>query len=158
MPIRTGFGLDVHQLKEGLALIIGTVKIPYHKGCLAHSDGDVLIHAICDSLLGAAGLRDIGTYFPDTDLKYKGIASSELLIKVREMIEKAGYRIVNIDSTIVLQKPKISPFIEEMIIALAEILKITDEQVSVKATTSEYLGFEGREEGISAYAVCLIEK
>ncbi len=155
--MRIGFGMDVHRLEAGLPLIIGSVTIPNDKGCLAHSDGDVLIHAVCDALLGAAAMSDIGYHFPDNDQKYKGIRSTILLEKVKDMISAAGFRIVNIDTTIVLQKPKISPFIEEMIMRLTDILGIESKSLSVKATTSEKLGYEGREEGVTAYAVCILE-
>lgn len=155
--MRIGFGMDVHRLEAGLPLIIGSVKIPNDKGCLAHSDGDILIHAICDALLGAASLRDIGYHFPDNDEKYKGIRSKVLLEKVRDMIFAAGYRIINVDTTIVMQKPKISPYIEEMIKELSIILGIEPGVLSIKATTSEKLGYEGREEGVTAYAVCLLD-
>jgi 2-C-methyl-D-erythritol 2,4-cyclodiphosphate synthase len=154
--VRIGFGIDIHKLEEGLPLVLGTVRIPHHKGCLAHSDGDVLVHAICDALLGAAGLEDIGHQFPDSDPAYKGINSSILLDKVVKKLEDHNYTIINIDTTVVLQTPKISPYIAKMKTGLAGILKIEPTQVSVKATTSEHLGFEGKEEGISAYAICLI--
>ena len=155
--MRIGFGIDVHKLETGLPLILGNIHVPHDKGCVAHSDGDVLIHAICDALLGAAGLRDIGFHFPDNDQQFKGIQSSILLTNVHKMLIDAGYYIINIDSTVVLQKPKISPYIEQMTIRISEILNIEPTQVSVKATTSENLGYEGREEGVSAYAVCLLD-
>jgi 2-C-methyl-D-erythritol 2,4-cyclodiphosphate synthase len=156
--VRIGFGIDIHKLEDGLPLVLGTVNIPHHKGCLAHSDGDVLIHAICDALLGAADMGDIGQHFPDTDPAYKGISSSKLLEKVRNKLEDQHYSIINIDTTIVLENPKISPHITAMKKGLSEILKIPSSLISVKATTSEHLGFEGRQEGVSAYAVCLIMK
>ena len=158
MQFRIGFGYDVHKLETGRELILGTVAIKHHKGSVAHSDGDVLLHAICDALLGAAALRDIGFHFPDTDARYKGISSSILLSKVHDKIVENGYSISNIDSTIALQTPKISSYIPEMQEKIAEILHLSPNQVSVKATTTEKLGFEGREEGISANAVALIFK
>ena len=158
MQFRIGFGYDVHKLETGRELILGTVAIKHHKGSVAHSDGDVLLHAICDALLGAAALRDIGFHFPDTDARYKGISSSILLSKAHDKIVENGYSISNIDSTIALQTPKISSYIPEMQEKIAKILHLSPNQVSVKATTTEKLGFEGREEGISANAVALIFK
>lgn len=158
MQFRIGFGYDVHKFETGRELILGTVIIKHHKGSVAHSDGDVLLHAICDALLGAAALRDIGYHFPDNDAKYKGISSSILLSKVHDKIVENGYSISNIDSTIALQTPKISSYIPQMQEKIAEILHLSPNQVSVKATTTEKLGFEGREEGISANAVALIFK
>ena len=155
--MRIGFGFDVHKFEDGIPFILGGVKINYHKGCLAHSDGDVLIHAICDALLGAANLRDIGYHFPDIDDKYKGIDSGLLLKKVNQLIRDKGYKISNIDSTVVLQKPKISSYIEEVKINISKILEIPHDKVSVKATSTEKLGFEGREEGVSAYAIVLLK-
>ena len=154
---RIGQGFDVHALVDGRQLILGGVEIPYPKGLLGHSDADVLIHAICDALLGAAALGDIGKHFPDTDPNYKGIDSKILLTETARLITKAGYKIMNIDSTIALQAPKIAPYIEQMRITLSSLLEIETGQVSVKATTTEKLGFEGREEGVSAYAVVLLE-
>ena len=153
---RIGHGYDVHRLDEKRELFLGGVKIPASKGCVAHSDGDVLIHAICDALLGAANLGDIGKHFPDNDPQYKNISSTILLEKVLEILKYNKFKINNIDSTICLQKPKIAPFIENIQSNLSYILKI--ETVSVKATTTEKLGFVGREEGIAAYAVALIRK
>lgn len=153
---RIGHGYDVHRLDEKRELILGGVKIPAPKGCVAHSDGDVLIHAICDALLGAANLGDIGKHFPDDDPQYKDISSTILLNKVTEILKDKKFKINNIDSTICLQKPKIAPFIESIQSNLAHILKT--ESVSVKATTTEKLGFIGKEEGIAAYAVALIHK
>ncbi|MEA3496228.1 MAG: 2-C-methyl-D-erythritol 2,4-cyclodiphosphate synthase [Bacteroidota bacterium] len=153
---RIGFGYDVHKLEKGLDLIIGSVKIKHSKGCIAHSDGDVLIHAICDALLGASDLNDIGFHFPDTDEKYKNIESSYLLKKTVELIRNKGFEISNIDSTIVLQKPRIRDYIWQMKEKLATTMNINEGQISIKATTSEKLGFEGREEGVSAHAVVLI--
>ena len=155
---RIGIGYDVHKLKDDLDLFLGGIQIPYNMGCVAHSDGDVLIHAICDALLGAANLRDIGCHFPDNDPKYKGIDSKKLLKETYRLVKEKGYVIGNIDSVISLQKPKIKPFIPEMQKTLASVLEIDESQVSVKATTTEGLGFEGREEGISAQAVALIRR
>lgn len=156
--IRVGFGYDVHPLKEGLDLWLGGIKIPSEKGAVGHSDADVLIHAICDALLGAANLRDIGYHFPDTSSEFKNIDSKILLRKVIDLLKQKGFSPGNIDSTICLQKPKISAFIPEMQKTLAKTMGIPEENISIKATTTEKLGFIGREEGISAYAVCLIEK
>lgn len=156
--MRIGIGYDVHQLIEGRKLILGGVEIPYTKGLLGHSDADVLIHAIIDSLLGAAALGDIGRYFPDTDPKYSGISSILLLSEVAAILLKEGFKIVNIDSTIIAQRPKLSPFIAEMTNNLAAALNISQNKVSVKATTEEGLGFSGRGEGISAQGVALIEE
>jgi 2-C-methyl-D-erythritol 2,4-cyclodiphosphate synthase len=156
--MRIGTGYDVHRLVEGRKLILGGVEIHYDKGLLGHSDADVLIHAIIDSLLGAAALGDIGKYFPDTDPKYSGISSIILLEKVGQLLLKEGFRIGNIDSTIIAQKPKLAPFIKQMINNLAEALNISENKVSVKATTEEGLGFSGRGEGIAAQSVVLIEE
>jgi len=158
MKIRTGIGYDVHKLVEGKTLTIGGIEIPHTKGSLGHSDGDVLIHAICDALLGATNLRDIGFHFPDTSAKYKGIDSKILLTDVIKLIKEKGYTISNIDSTIVLEKPKVKDFIPKMKEALAKTMEIPLDDVSVKATTTEKLGFTGREEGIAAYASVLIIK
>jgi 2-C-methyl-D-erythritol 2,4-cyclodiphosphate synthase len=158
MNIRVGFGYDVHQLAEGESLILGGVSVPHTKGTIAHSDGDVLIHAICDALLGAANLRDIGNQFPDTKQEFKNIDSKILLTRTLQLIENKGYKVGNIDSVLALQKPKIKDFITKMQKILAEILKITIDDISIKATTTETLGFEGREEGVSAYATVLIYK
>ena len=156
MKIRTGFGYDVHRIQEGEELYLGGIKIPHTKGSVGHSDGDILIHAICDALLGAANMRDIGFHFPDTDMQYKGIDSKILLKKTVEIIKTKGYEISNIDTTLALQKPKIKPFIPEMQKILAQTMQIDIDDISIKATTTEKLGFEGREEGISAYANVLI--
>ncbi len=145
-------------LENGLNLWLGGVIIPSEKGCVAHSDGDVLLHAICDALLGAAGLRDIGFYFPDTDNEYKNIDSKILLKKSCDLITEKGYKIINIDSTVCLEKPKISPYINEMRTAISSVTKTEPENISIKATTTEKLGFTGREEGIVALAVVLISK
>ncbi len=155
---RIGFGYDVHQLSQGRKLILGGIHIPSEKGAIAHSDGDVLIHAICDALLGAACLGDIGIHFPDTSLQFKDIDSKLLLQQVIELITAEGFNIVNIDSTISLQRPKLKDYIPEMQRALAPILNINSNSISIKATTTEKLGFIGREEGISAHAIVLIEK
>ena len=154
--MRIGFGYDVHRFADGRDLWLGGIKIPHHKGLDGHSDADVLIHAICDALLGAAAMGDIGRHFPDTDASFKGIDSKILLSKTAELLNKAGYRIENIDSTIAAQAPKIAPYIETIRTTLSDLLGIEPGQVSVKATTTEKLGFEGREEGISAYAIVLI--
>ena len=152
--MRVGMGYDVHKLVEGRDLIMGGVKIDYEKGLLGHSDADVLLHAISDALLGAAALGDIGKHFPDTDEKYKGISSIKLLEHVGNLIEEKGYVVGNIDATIIAQKPKLRPFIEEMEQNIAKVLKISIEQVNVKATTEEGLGFTGTQEGISSQAIC----
>jgi 2-C-methyl-D-erythritol 2,4-cyclodiphosphate synthase len=158
MKIKVGFGYDVHVLKEGEELVLGGVNIEHTKGTIAHSDGDVLIHSICDALLGAANLRDIGYHFPDTDEKFENIDSTVLLSKVEELLSNKGFSIGNIDTTIVAEQPKINPHISKMQDALSSILKIDQSDISIKATTNERMGFEGREEGISVYAVALIEK
>ncbi len=158
MDIRVGIGYDVHQLAEDRELWIGGVHIPHHKGSLGHSDGDVLIHVLCDALLGAANMRDIGFHFPDSDPKYKGIDSKLLLKEVVVLLAQSGWSIGNIDSTVCMQQPKLSPHIPEMKRVLAETMKIDPDAVSIKATTTEKLGFVGREEGVSAYAVVLIRK
>ena len=156
MNFRIGFGYDVHRLQEGLPLWLGGVNIEHHAGALGHSDADVLLHAICDALLGAAALGDIGEHFPDTDPAYKGISSSILLQETIQLIRSKGYEIGNIDTTVCLQTPKIKPYIPEMRKQIAQVLNVNEEVISVKATTEERLGFTGREEGISAYAVALI--
>jgi len=158
MNIRIGQGIDFHRLEKGLDLWLGGIKIPSEKGCVAHSDGDVLIHAICDALLGAAGLRDIGYYFPDSDNKYKNIDSKILLKETFDLISQKGYVINNIDSTICLEKPKISSFIQEMKKVISAIVETNPENVAVKATTTEKMGFIGKEEGIVALAVVLLSK
>ncbi|MEN6350591.1 MAG: 2-C-methyl-D-erythritol 2,4-cyclodiphosphate synthase [Syntrophomonas sp.] len=155
--MRVGIGYDVHRLEEGRKLVLGGVEIPHSKGLLGHSDADVLLHAICDALLGAAGLGDIGRHFPDSDIKYKDINSLLLLEEVGIKIGAAKYRIVNIDSTIVAQEPRLASHIPRMQSNVSRALSIKPEQVNVKATTTECLGFEGRKEGISAHAVALIE-
>ena len=155
---RVGLGYDVHKLVEGRELIIGGVKIPHETGLLGHSDADVLIHAIMDALCGAAKLGDIGKLFPDTDPKYKGISSVLLLKYVKEELDKKGWKVVNIDSIIVAQRPKMRPYIPEMEEIIAKTLGVDTECINVKATTEEELGFTGRKEGISSKAVCLLEK
>ena len=156
MSYRIGFGYDVHRLLDGKPLWLGGVRIQHYRGSIGHSDADVLLHAICDALLGAAALGDIGTHFPDTDPAYKGISSSILLRKTGELLHSKGYGIGNIDTTVCLETPKIKPYIPEMQAIIASTLGIGEDQVSVKATTEEKLGFTGREEGVSAYAVALI--
>lgn len=156
--IRIGFGYDVHKLVEGKKLILGGIEIPHNKGLLGHSDADVLIHAIIDALFGAAAMKDIGFWFDDKNDKYKGIDSKILLKKTLDIISEKKYSITNIDSTITLQSPKLKPYIDQMRKSISETLEIDIDQVSVKATTSEHLGFEGRKEGVSAYAVVLISK
>jgi 2-C-methyl-D-erythritol 2,4-cyclodiphosphate synthase len=153
---RIGTGFDVHRLAEGHKLIIGGVEIPHTKGCVGHSDADVLIHAICDAMLGALTLGDIGQHFPDNSDEFKGIDSRILLKKVNALISEEGYQIGNIDSTVVLQKPKIKDYIPKIREELASVLQVDVSQISVKVTTTEKLGFEGREEGVSAQAVCLL--
>lgn len=156
--IRIGYGYDVHALAEGVEFWLGGIKIPHSHGAFGHSDADVLIHVICDALLGAANMRDIGFHFSDTDPAYKGIDSKILLRKVVDLLAVSGYGIGNIDVTVCLQRPKIQPYIHEMKQKLAEVMKISPEDVSVKATTTEKLGFVGKEEGIAAHAVALIYK
>ncbi len=158
MKTRIGFGFDVHQLRDGQDFWLGGIKVEHSKGAYGHSDADVLIHVICDALLGAANLRDIGFHFPDTSQSYKGIDSKILLKKVTELIREKGFEIGNIDSTICLQLPKINPYIPEMKKVLAGVMSIEEECISIKATTTEKLGYVGREEGVSAYAVVLLEK
>ena len=158
MNIRVGFGFDVHPLKEGYTLTLGGIAIPHIKGAVGHSDADVLIHAMCDALLGAAGLKDIGFYFPDTSNEFKGIDSKILLARVIDLIKQKGFSVGNMDASLVLERPKINPFIDEMKAVLAPILGITIDDISIKATTNEKLGYVGREDGVCAYAVVLIEK
>jgi 2-C-methyl-D-erythritol 2,4-cyclodiphosphate synthase len=155
-PFRIGFGYDVHQLVEGRELWLGGVLIPHEKGALGHSDADVLLHAICDALLGAAALGDIGKHFPDTSADFKGIDSKILLKKTCELVRSSGYEIGNIDSTLCLERPKVMKYAEQMKTAISEVAGIDTSQVSIKATTSEKMGFVGREEGVNAYAVALI--
>jgi 2-C-methyl-D-erythritol 2,4-cyclodiphosphate synthase len=158
MKFRVGLGYDVHKLVEGKDFWLGGIKIDHTKGAVGHSDADVLLHSICDALLGAANLRDIGYHFPDTSNDYKGIDSKLLLVDVVKLIKDKGYIISNVDCTIALQQPKISPYIEEMKLVIAEQMNLDVEDVSVKATTTERLGFEGREEGVSAQVVTLLYK
>jgi 2-C-methyl-D-erythritol 2,4-cyclodiphosphate synthase len=158
MKIRTGFGYDVHQLQEGHDFWLGGIQVPHSKGAVGHSDADVLIHVICDALLGAANLRDIGFHFSDTDPQFKGIDSKILLGDVVKLLTEKGWSIGNIDSTICLQQPKINPHIPEMKACLAKVMNIEEEDISIKATTTEKLGFVGKEEGVAAFAVVLIEK
>ncbi len=155
---RIGNGYDIHRLEEGLTLTIGGVKIPHTKGCVAHSDGDVAIHALCDALLGALALGDIGHFFPDTDEAYRGIDSKILLQRVMDLVRKAGYTPCNADITLLLQKPKIAPYIPQMRAALAPLMDLGEDCVSVKATTMERLGPIGAEEGVAAYATILLQK
>lgn len=156
--MRIGSGYDVHKLVEGRKLILGGVEIEHSKGLLGHSDADVLVHAIMDAILGAAALGDIGKHFPDTDNKFKGISSMILLKEVFYLLDNKGYCIINIDTTIVAQKPKLAPYIDSMRKNIADVLNISVDDVNIKATTEEKLGFTGREEGISSSAVCLIDK
>ncbi len=156
--MRIGHGYDVHRLTEGRALILGGVTIEHPTGLLGHSDADVLIHAVMDALLGAAGLGDIGKLFPDNDPQYKGISSMILLEKVRRKIEDSGCRVGNVDVTMIAQKPKLAPHIPQMRENLAAALQISPERINIKATTEEYLGFSGREEGMACHAVCLLEE
>lgn len=156
--MRVGFGYDVHRLVEERKLILGGVEIPYEKGLLGHSDADVLVHALMDAMLGAAGMGDIGRHFPDNDNQYKGISSMILLQHVTALLTQAGYTVNNVDVTVVAQRPKLAGFIPQMEQNLAQVLQVPVEDVNVKATTTEKLGFEGEGLGISAYAVCSIEK
>lgn len=156
--MRIGFGIDFHQLAEGRPLWLGGVQIPHNKGAVGHSDADVLLHAICDALLGAACLGDIGVHFPDNDSQYKNIDSKILLQKTVELIKKEHYSLVNIDSTICLEIPKIRPYIDSMRTVIANIAGVKEKDVSIKATTTEKMGFVGREEGLIAYATVLVQK
>jgi 2-C-methyl-D-erythritol 2,4-cyclodiphosphate synthase len=158
MKLRIGYGIDFHQLVEGRDLVIGGVTIPHHKGALGHSDADVLLHAICDALLGAACLGDIGVHFPDTSSEFKNIDSKILLAKTRVLIEAEGYSVGNIDASLCLEAPKIKPYVARMQETIAGILGIGIKDVSIKATTTETMGFVGREEGLVAHAVCLIHQ
>ena len=158
MSLRVGFGFDVHRLDEGQPFFLGGIKIPHSKGAVGHSDADVLIHTICDAILGAADLRDIGFHFPDTDGKYKGIDSKILLKDVMALVRKEGYELSNVDATIALQVPKVNPYVPEMKSVLAQTMGVAPGQISIKATTTEKLSFVGREEGVSAYAVALIQR
>jgi 2-C-methyl-D-erythritol 2,4-cyclodiphosphate synthase len=158
MKIRVGMGFDVHQLEQGRDFFLGGIKLQAEKGAVGHSDADVLIHAICDALLGAANLRDIGFHFSNTDDRWKGKDSKYFLKEVTRMLLEKGWRVENVDCTIVLEKPKVNPHIPEMKKALAPLMNITEEDVSIKATTNEKLGYVGKEEGVNAYAVALIIK
>lgn len=158
MNFRIGHGYDVHALGDGLRLVLGGIEIEHTKGCIAHSDGDVVIHALCDALLGAAALGDIGLHFPDTSADYKGIDSTILLRRVASLLREKGYRIGNVDCTISMQRPKLRPHIDAMRAAMATAMEVEVSQVSVKATTTEKLGFEGREEGVSTSSIVLIYK
>lgn len=158
MKVKVGFGFDVHQLAAGESLWIGGIHVPSDKGAVGHSDADVLIHALCDALLGAINLRDIGFHFPDNDPAYKGIKSISLLERVCQMVHEKGYSISNVDSTVCLEKPKIAEFIPEMKKTLSSVSCLNEEDISIKATTTEKLGFTGRQEGIAAYVVVLIKK
>jgi len=158
MNIRIGQGIDFHRLEKGLKLWLGGVQIPSSRGCVAHSDGDVLLHAICDALLGAAGLRDIGFYFPDSSTEFKDIDSKILLKRTFDLIKAKGFSVVNIDCTICLENPRISPYVQEMKNSVSAIVETDAENVSIKATTTEKLGFTGREEGVVALAVVLLNR
>lgn len=158
MKLRIGNGIDFHRLEEGIPFWMGGILLPHHKGALGHSDADVLLHAICDALLGAVGLGDIGTHFPDTDIQYKGIDSKVLLRRSYNLVKEKGFWIENIDSTVCLQAPKIKMHIPKMQDAIAMTLGIPREDISIKATTTEQLGFVGREEGVMAYASVLLAK
>lgn len=158
MSYRIGSGIDFHQLAEGTPLFIGGVEIPHYKGAIGHSDADVLLHSICDALLGALGLGDIGKHFPNTDERYRGIDSKILLEETMQMISEKGYKVVNLDSTLCLQEPKIAPHIEKMRQVISSRIGINEADVSIKATTTEHMGFAGREEGLIAYATVLLKK
>ena len=157
MGFRIGSGVDFHQLAEGRKLMMGGVHIPYHKGGLGHSDADVLLHAICDAMLGALALGDIGVHFPDTDARYKDVDSKELLKASFTLLQKEGYKLVNVDSSVCLQEPKIKPYVPSMQETIASILQLNVKDVSIKATTTEKMGFVGRKEGVVAYATVLLE-
>lgn len=158
MNIRVGFGFDVHPLGEGRKLWLGGIQLEFDKGCVGHSDADVLLHAICDALLGAANLRDIGFHFPNTDPRYKGADSKLLLAEVMRLLKENNYAVGNVDATLSLEAPKVNPYIERMQQVIAPILNVTANEISIKATTNEKLGYVGREEGVNAYAVALIYK
>jgi 2-C-methyl-D-erythritol 2,4-cyclodiphosphate synthase len=156
--LRVGYGYDVHQLKEGYELWLGGIKVDHSKGSVGHSDADVLIHSLCDAMLGAVALRDIGYHFPDDDPKYKGADSKILLAEVDRLLKERSCHLVNADLTLVLEKPKVLPYIERMQACLADILELEADRISIKATTSEKMGFVGLQEGVAAHAVCLVEK
>ena len=158
MKVRVGFGYDVHQLVEGRDLILGGIKIEHSKGLLGHSDADVLLHAVCDALLGAASMRDIGYHFPDTSADTQDIDSKIILRKTIDLLATKGYKVGNIDATICTERPKLNPYVPAMKACMAQIIGCDEDDISIKATTTEKLGFTGREEGMAAYAVCLIEK
>lgn len=158
MAYRIGSGIDFHQLAEGRELWLGGINVPHYKGAIGHSDADVLLHALCDALLGALALGDIGTHFPDSDIAYKNIDSKILLEKTVRLITERGYKVVNADTTVCIEVPKIKPYIGEMQNSIAAILKVSAQDVSVKATTTEKMGFAGREEGVVAYATVLLKK
>lgn len=158
MNIRIGFGYDVHPLGEGRELWLGGIKLEFEKGCVGHSDADVLLHAICDALLGAANLRDIGFHFPNTNPKYKGADSKLLLKEVVDLLDKNGYAIGNVDATLSLEAPKVNPHISQMQNVIAPIMNVTANDISIKATTNEGLGYVGKGEGVNAYAIALIYK
>ncbi len=158
MKTRVGFGYDVHPLGESRELWLGGVKINFDKGCVGHSDADVLLHAICDALLGAANLRDIGFHFPNTDPKYKGADSKQLLREVVRLLKEKGYSVENIDATLAMEAPKVNPHIKAMQAVIAPILEVSEDEVSIKATTNEKLGYVGRGEGVNAFAVALISR
>lgn len=158
MKIKVGFGFDVHQLKEDHPFVVGGVTLPHHKGAFGHSDADVLLHAICDALLGAANLRDIGFHFKNTDPQWKGISSLVLLKETMVLLKEKGYEVGNVDAMLCIEAPKINPYIPKMQHYIAEAMGISVDDISIKATTGEQMGFVGREEGVVAYAVCLIEK
>jgi len=156
--VRIGHGYDVHRLVEGRKLILGGVEIPWEKGLDGHSDADVLLHAVMDAMLGAAALGDIGKHFPDTDAAYKGICSMLLLERVRDAVKKKGYVLSNLDVTVIAQRPKLAPYLNEMCVKIAQCLNVDLDQINIKATTEEHLGFTGRGEGISCHAVCLLNQ
>jgi len=158
MNLKIGQGIDFHRLETGLTLWLGGVRIPSDKGCVAHSDGDVILHAICDAMLGAAGIEDIGHHFPDTSDEFKNIDSKILLKKTFDLIKKAGFNFINADCTVCLERPKIAPYVTEMRSLISAILETTSENISIKATTTEKMGFTGREEGVVAMAVVLLKK
>ncbi|QIH36342.1 MULTISPECIES: 2-C-methyl-D-erythritol 2,4-cyclodiphosphate synthase [Sphingobacterium] len=158
MKIKVGFGFDVHQIKAGHPFIVGGVQLEHHAGAFGHSDADVLVHAICDAILGAANLEDIGYHFPNTDMRWKGISSLLLLKECMKLIQAKGYQLGNIDAMLCLEAPKIKPYIPQMKVKLAEATGLDTDDISIKATTNETMGFIGRQEGVVAYAVCLIER
>jgi len=158
MKIKVGFGFDVHQIKEGHPFIIGGVELDHHAGAFGHSDADVLVHAICDAILGAANLEDIGYHFPNTEERWRGISSLVLLQECVRLITEKGYNLGNIDAMLCLEAPKIKPYIPQMKVEIAQVTGLEIEDISIKATTNETMGFIGRQEGVVAYAVCLIEK